>query len=304
MNSAFHEGELAVQARLGVQAEAGNLGKAMGAIIKPAAREFLTQQQMAIVASIDRQNQVWASLFTGTPGFVNAMDERSVQIATMPSRDPLWQNLQHRPEIGVLVIDLATRRRLRLNGTAELQPNGNLQLQTQQSYFNCPKYIQLRQLETAIELTQRSEPLQKTNRLSTSQERWINQADTFFIASFHPTAGADASHRGGYPGFVQVNNSNHLIFPDYAGNNMFNTLGNLVVNPGAGLLFIDFEQGHTLQLTGTTQIIWEGEPVSSFAGAQRTIDFQIEQVLQTNHATPRRWQFQDYSPANPVQKIH
>lgn len=304
MSFTFHDGELAVQARLGVQAEAGNLGKSMGAIVKPAAREFLAQQQMAIVASVDPQDHVWASLLTGAPGFVSAVDERSVQIATTPSRDPLWQNLQHRPEIGVLVIDLSTRRRLRLNGTAELQPNGNLQIQTQQSYFNCPKYIQLRQLETAIDLTYESEQLQKTNRLSASQEQWINQADTFFIASFHPTAGADASHRGGYPGFVQVTRSNRLIFPDYAGNNLFNTLGNLVVNPGAGLLLIDFEQGHTLQLTGTARIVWQGELLSSFAGAQRMIEFQIEQVLQTNHATPLRWQLQEYSPANPVPKIH
>lgn len=300
MTSTFHAGELAVQARAGVQAEAANLGQSLVPIVKPAAQAFLRQQQLAIAASIDSQDRVWASLLTGEPGFVRAVGERSVQVTAMPSSDLLWQNLQHRSDIGLLVIDLATRRRLRLNGTAELQPNGTLKIQTQQSYFNCPKYIQLRQLQPSIDAISRPEQFQPTTQLSPTQEQWINRSDTFFITSFHPTAGADASHRGGYPGFVQVTRADRLIFPDYAGNNMFNTLGNLVVNSRAGLLFVDFEQGDTLQLTGTAQIIWQGQQLSNFAGAQRLIEFQIEQVLYTRNATALRWQFQEYSPANPV----
>ncbi|MBD2020206.1 pyridoxamine 5'-phosphate oxidase family protein, partial [Leptolyngbya sp. FACHB-36] len=123
--------------------------------------------------------------------------------------------------------------------------------------------------------------------------------DTFFIASLHPTHGADASHRGGYPGFVQVD-SERLVFPDYSGNNMFNTLGNLQVNPSAGLLFIDFEQGHTLQLTGSATIVWEPERIATVAGAERLVEFQVQQVQQTSCASRLRWQFVEYSPANPL----
>lgn len=81
---------------------------------------------------------------------------------------------------------------------------------------------------------------------------------------------------------------------------MFNTLGNLLVNPNAGLLLIDFEQGHTLQLTGKAQIIWEDERLTRFAGAERLIEFHIEQVIETANATQLRWKFGEYSPANPA----
>lgn len=109
-----------------------------------------------------------------------------------------------------------------------------------------------------------------------------------------------ASNRGGFPGFVQVFNSNKLVFPDYEGNNMFQMLGNLSVNPRAGLLFIDFEQGRTLQLTGTAIAIWEQTQFAQIPGAQRLIEFTIEQVLETRNATPFRWQFGEYSPAIPA----
>ncbi len=127
----------------------------------------------------------------------------------------------------------------------------------------------------------------------------IAQTDTFFIASTHSQQGADVSHRGGYPGFVQVIDATTLMFPDYVGNNMFQTLGNLSVNPNAGLLLIDFEQGHTLQLNGQAKIIWDAEQLKRFAGAQRLIEFSIEHIRETQHATSLRWRFGEYSPANP-----
>lgn len=135
--------------------------------------------------------------------------------------------------------------------------------------------------------------------MNQTNQLWITQADTFFIASFHPESGADASHRGGFPGFVQVVNSNKLVFPDYSGNNMFQTFGNLIVNPNAGLLFIDFEQGHTLQLIGKAKVIWDVDRLSEFAGAQRLVEFDIDQVLESRNATSRRWRFGEYSPVNP-----
>lgn len=93
--------------------------------------------------------------------------------------------------------------------------------------------------------------------LTERQQDWITAADTFFIGSAHVQAGTDASHRGGNPGFVQVHDSRTLRWPDYAGNNLFNTLGNLNVEARAGLLFLDFEHGHTLQLTGSATVSWE-----------------------------------------------
>lgn len=301
----YHTGELAIQARAGVQAEAQGLRKGISTIVKPAAQDFLRNQQLAIASTIDSNEQVWASLLTGEPGFIQVVSDQLVQIhATLILGEPLEKNLNDQPEFGLLAIDLATRRRLRLNGQAEMQPDGMIQLQTQQVYFNCPKYIQMRHVETHLLPTDAASQVQSTETLTPAQQNWIAQADTFFIASFHPESGADASHRGGFPGFVRVVNSHQLVFPDYAGNNMFNTLGNLAVNPRSGLLFIDFERGHTLQLTGRAEIIWDADRTAEFVGAERLVAFEIDRVLAIANANSRHWQFVEYSPANPGRRDH
>lgn len=296
----YHSGEIAVQSRAGVQEEADHLGKSIGEMIQPTAQNFLRHQRLAIACTVETSGLVWASLLTGEPGFVQAVDEQTVWVNTTPiNNDPLSKNLLTADEIGLLVIDLATRRRLRVNGKAKVQPHG-IYVHTKQVYFNCPKYIQVRYLETEVTTQRQMHQIQRGETLSRNQQLWIAQADTFFIASFHPESGADASHRGGHPGFVKVLNKSKLLFPDYSGNNMFNTLGNLVINPNAGLLFIDFERGSTLQLTGKATIVWDAKRTVEFAGAERLIEFQIEQVLEITDASHLRWRFGEYSPFNPV----
>lgn len=305
----YHAGELAVQARVGVQLEARSLGQNIGAVINPNAQAFLQKQQFVIASTLDRNSRVWASLLTGQPGFIETVDERTARIKACPiPSDPLNQNLLLSNRIGLLIIDLATRRRLRMNGEAILRAtreqvarnDEGLLIHTDQSYFNCPKYIQSRFIQKDVSPLPAQPSVQRFDRLTQAQQGWITKADTFFIASVHPESGADASHRGGYPGFVQVLETNKLMFPDYSGNNMFNTLGNLTVNPNVGWLFIDFEQGHTLQLTGKAHIIWEDERLTKFAGAERLIKFHINEVIETENATQLRWKFGEYSPANPA----
>ena len=157
--------------------------------------------------------------------------------------------------------------------------------------------IQRRYLVDELQLPTPS--VQDFDSLTLTQQARITSADTFFIASMHSESGADASHRGGYPGFIQVVNNNLLLFPDYIGNNMFKTLGNIALNPNSGLLFVDFECGNTLQLTGKASIIWD-ERTQQFSGAERLIEFQIEGVRETMNATNLRWKFAEYSPFNPV----
>jgi uncharacterized protein len=296
----FHSGEIEIQTQAGVREEAQHLGHLISSTIKPAAREFLRTQQIAIAGTVDASNRVWASLLTGQPGFVQVLNTQTVQVdATCIPTDPLHQNLHSNNAIGLLVIDLTTRRRLRLNGKAEVHQGENIKIQIQQAFFNCPKYIQVRHLKKGVIEPRLQPETFTTDALSDANQHWITQADTFFIASSYPESGADASHRGGFPGFVQVLNSKKIVFPDYIGNNMFQTLGNLVVNPNAGLLFINFEEGHALQLTGTAKVIWDAEKLSDFAGAQRLVEFDIEQVLETKNATCLRWRFGEYSPVNP-----
>ena len=121
-----------------------------------------------------------------------------------------------------------------------------------------------------------------------------------FIASAHVEGGADVSHRGGTPGFVRVVDARTLLMPDYAGNTMFQTLGNLQANPQAGLLLIDFASGATLQLAGTTHIIWNRQRVAEFAGAERLVEVTVAEVVEIADAHPFRSHTVEYSPFNPA----
>jgi predicted pyridoxine 5'-phosphate oxidase superfamily flavin-nucleotide-binding protein len=268
--------------------------------IPAVAQEFLTQLPMIVVASGDANGRMWASILTGQPGFVRAIDEQTIHIRANPQpTDPLTGNLQLDAAVGLLAIEFATRRRMRVNGRAVPQFDGSFIVQTRQVYSNCAKYIQARQLDLPSETPSSEVKVVESPALTETQQSRIAQADTFFIASSHPTGGADASHRGGSPGFVTVTSPNRLVWPDYAGNNMFNTLGNIAVNPAVGLLFIDFEQGSTLQLTGRAALIWDEVEIASYPGAQRMVSLEIDQVLETINALPFYWAFESYSPANP-----
>lgn len=296
----FHSGEIAVQTQAAQLDEASQLLKILSQVIKPVARDFLRTQQLAVASTIDSSGRVWASLLTGKPGFIVALDENTLEIDfILKSNFSLHPNLLENSHIGLLVIDLANRRRLRLNGQAQINKEGKINVKIQQAFFNCPKYIQVRHLEKDIAESDKTPEVLTRDTLNVADKDWITKADTFFIASSHPEVGADASHRGGFPGFVKVVNNNKLIFPDYAGNNMFQTFGNLFVNPHAGLLFVDFERGHTLQITGKAKVIWDTELMSCFAGAQRLVEFDFEHIVEIRNATQLRWCFGEYSPANP-----
>ena len=110
--------------------------------------------------------------------------------------------------------------------------------------------------------------------------RWTHEAraliarsDTLFVATHAPARrrgetgrGADVSHRGGRAGFVRVEDERSFLVPDFTGNFFFMTLGNLQLNPRAGVLFIDFDTGDLLTLTGTAEVVWDGEELKAFDG--------------------------------------
>jgi predicted pyridoxine 5'-phosphate oxidase superfamily flavin-nucleotide-binding protein len=309
MDSPFHAGERAVQDRVGVRALADQVGRIVGGAIPPAVRLFLQRQRLVILASADADGSIWASPLAGQPGFAHALDPHTVQIdAQLPTGDPVTASLHAGAPVGLLIIDLANRGRIRLNGRAAPQPDGTLQVQIDEAFGNCQKYIQVRIVNDASPAapagaaTATGAPVPPSTALSDEQQRWIASADTFFIASAHPEGGADASHRGGPPGFVQVLDPRRLRFPDYAGNNMFQTLGNLEIDPRAGLVFVDFEAGRTLQVTGRTRVIWDGPEVERVPGAQRLLDLEITGVVELARPEFPRWRFVEYSPALPTEQ--
>jgi predicted pyridoxine 5'-phosphate oxidase superfamily flavin-nucleotide-binding protein len=284
----FHAGEIEVQARLGAREDAERVGRIIASAIPPTARSFLARQRMAVAASLDEQGRPWASLLIGPAGFIEAADDRLLRIASTPSPDdPLTVNLAARPELALLVLDPRTRQRVRFNGRGLLSPDG-LFLHAHEVYGNCPKYIQRRRL--VGESAEEAGEARRSSSLDTRQRALVEGADTFFIATWHPAGGADASHRGGRPGFVRVVDHSTLLFPDYPGNNMFNTLGNLAGHPRAGLLFVDFEGGGLLQLSGRAELFWE--PTTG-------VRVQIEHVRETRGGSPLRFELVEPWPANP-----
>jgi predicted pyridoxine 5'-phosphate oxidase superfamily flavin-nucleotide-binding protein len=116
--------------------------------------------------------------------------------------------------------------------------------------------------------------------LRPQDRRLIERADTFFLGTTHPTAGGDGSHRGGSAGFVRVD-QDRLYWADYPGNNLFNSLGNLAVDPTAALVFVDFSSGTTLQLSGTAAVTWRDEKSSDEHDTGRWVTFTPQRVVVT-----------------------
>ncbi len=300
MKSKFHSGEIEVQTRAGVRDIAQRVSRVISTSLPPNVQYFLEIQSMVVIGSLDSKHRPQASVLTGYPGFIQALDEQTIRIDAVPvNGDPLIENLKKRNEIGILAIDLANRHRLKVKGSAQLQ-DGIIYVNVNSAYAQCPKYIQARESVSIPTERRYIGNIQNIEHLSNDLQKFIADSDTFFIATYHQKSGVDVSHRGGNPGFIKVLNQNKMVFPDYLGNSMFNTLGNLSVNSRTGLLFIDFEKGDTIQLTGEAKIIWDGDRVEEFAGAERLVEFEICGGVHTRGAVPLKWQFHDYSPFNPV----
>ncbi|MFD5635891.1 pyridoxamine 5'-phosphate oxidase family protein [Streptomyces sp. NPDC127077] len=301
----YHSGSRAVQDRVGVRDLADHMGRAVGQGIRPVAAAFLELQPMLVVgaaapesgtppereAALAGGGGVWASLLTGEPGFVRATGARRISVVGgLPAGDPLTGALATPgTAVGTIALDPRTRRRLRLNGRVRPTPRG-FAVEADQVFGNCPKYLQRRQTYETV--TGRAPGVPRRGReLTPSQREFVEAADTFFLATVH-AHGADASHRGGNPGFVRVEAPGELSWPDYPGNSMFLTLGNLTADPRAGLLFLDWTSGAVLQLTGTarTEFAPDGE---------RTVRFTLAEAVETPAASPLRWSAPAYSPANP-----
>ena len=296
----YHEGEIEVQSRAGVRTAAERLEGGIRSTIPEVARDFIAQQPFIVVASVDADDRVWASILDGKPGFVSSIDEKSILIQAQPGpSDPLFAALQPGSYLGLLSMDFSTRRRMRLNGiVTEIRP-GSFRIDAQEVFSNCPKYIQARKWVQNGMTDLPEKTTMTSDSLSVEQQDWISEADTFFIASTHARAGADASHRGGNPGFVKIINERTIFWDDYAGNNMFQTLGNLARNPAVGLLFVDFQKGTTLQLSGRGVVKWKQQAEQGKSGTDRAVQIEIERVIETQTALSLNWIFENYSPVNP-----
>ena len=300
MSTPYHSEERHVQALARQIHQADRHGVMIATSIIPGAWHFLAAQPMLVLGSWDGQRGAWPTLVMGAPDFAKTLDGTQVLLdMTAACADPddrLWDNLQSNGLISLLAIELATRRRLRINGHVTPRPGTSLArsafaVTVDQAYPNCPKYIQRRTVQID-HLNSATSPVHQGTALNDEQVKLIAGADTFFVASVHPSSGTDVSHRGGTPGFVKIESSCCLRIPDYLGNSMFNTLGNIHVTGFAGLLFVDFTTGRQLQIIGDASIDWSTDP-------QRSWSVKIRHVRESSLPMGVRWEFVDASPFNP-----
>jgi len=306
---AFHEGERAAQARVGaaVRERMAEIGpRVIRDFMPDQHREFFEQLPFVIAGTVDADGQPWASVLAQPPGFIHSPDARHLTLRAQPlAGDPLQTTLVEGAAIGLLGIEPHTRRRNRMNGMVRGVNDSGFAVELSQSFGNCPKYIQAREPVYVERPASEAGPVvHESAQLDDDARRIIAQADTLFIATAYAgdkaqagrAGGVDVSHRGGKPGFVRVEADGTLTVPDFVGNYFFNTLGNLVVNPRAGLLFIDFDTGDLLYLAVTADIIWDGPEVDAFAGAQRLMRFKVQSMRLVESSLPLRWGEAELSP--------
>lgn len=305
-DAAFHHGEMAAQERAGMREKMAGIGpKVIRNFMPEQHREFFAQLPFIVVGTQDAVGLPQASILVGNPGFVTSPDERRLQIHAAPlPGDPAAVNFHAGAPVGLLGIEPHTRRRNRANGVIGATDGQAMEIDILQSFGNCPKYIQARVAAPARPADYPA-PVIEAGLLNAAMRALIAKADTFFIATAVNSEtqgrhGADVSHRGGKPGFVRLGKdaqgADTLTVPDFIGNSFFNTIGNLLVHPHAGLLFPDFERGDLLYLAVHAEIIWEGEEVAAYAGAQRLLRLTLRHARLTPAALPLRWGPAEQSP--------
>lgn len=299
----FHPGELAVQRAAGVAQDAARLeGMLAAPRLDGAAAMFLAQREFAVLTARDAAGRLWTSPLAGQAGYLQAHGSTLDVLAALSKTDPL-AGLPTGQQTGLIAVEFAIRRRFRVNGSLTSADDNGLTIEVDQAFGNCPSYIQQRVLShpRTGEDDAGAGPevgLEHVRGFTPADRDLIVAADTFFLGTVHPDRGADTSHKGGLPGFVRVE-GDELWWPDYAGNNMFNSLGNLVVNPEAALLFVDFATGRTLRLSGIAELQWIAPGSAGDDGdTGRRIRFRPATIA-TGPALPIRSHRADPSGDNP-----
>ncbi|MFP3544298.1 pyridoxamine 5'-phosphate oxidase family protein [Rhizobium sp. SIMBA_035] len=304
--SPWHEGELELQRSVGMAEQMDPVGrKVLRTYLLDQHREFYPLLPFIVIGAVDPDRAPWATIRAGQPGFLHSPDPLTLDVeAARDWNDPAERGMKDGDPIGMVGVDLITRRRNRLNGTVSRSADDRFSVTVGQSFGNCPRYIQNRQFAFIRDPAASSTPAAiVSDRLEGEARKIIEEADTFFVASYADRGEGrevDVSHRGGKPGFVRINADGSLTVPDFNGNLFFSTLGNFMVNPRAGLVFVDHESGGMLQLTGAVEVILDSPEIAAFDGAERLWRFTPEKIVLRPEALPLRWTFAEngFSPSS------
>ncbi|WP_321170278.1 pyridoxamine 5'-phosphate oxidase family protein [Pseudoduganella aquatica] len=297
--SPWHAGEVAMQRTVGMAERMDELGrKVIRGFMPEQHRAFFAQLPFVVLGAVDAAGDAWATLRAGRPGFLHSPDPQRLR-AALPRepQDPAEAGMEHGDAVGMLGIELHTRRRNRMNGVLRRSGEDGFEVEVRQSFGNCPQYIQLR--DYAFVEEPQAAPVE-LDALDGEARALVGAADSFYVATYAEVAAGgrqvDVSHRGGKPGFVRINADGTLTIPDFQGNMFFNTLGNIALNGKAGLVFVDFASGGLLQMSGKAELLSGDEAaadLAAFDGAERLWRFAPQRIIRRAHALPLRWFAQD-----------
>jgi len=304
MDHTFTNGQLAIQKITKEE----HIAKMRIPMVKDTLHErfipFLEYQILAFPGSQDAQGNLWISLLVGERGFIKApsIHEITFDISKITSNknDIFFKNIETNATVGLLFHEAARRARYRAWGNATKKDN-LLSFNINMGYPSCPKHIQ----EEIIQLPENSPTVtsktEKGTTLNGLEKEWIANAHTFFITTQTKKGDIEASHRGGNPGFIEVLENGHLRVPDYLGNSMFSTLGNIYENPKAALLFVDYKKGQTLQLSGLATLEFDQHSDNDFHKSGETgrfWTFETKQWIKTLNHHQVINEFLEFSPFN------
>lgn len=294
----WHEGEKFIQAKLGVAERMDIVGRRVVRDFMPDQhRAFYSQLPFIVLGSVDTAGDPWATFLEGRPGFMSSPTRTALELAARPHPlDPAAAGMHDGAPVGLLGMEMHTRRRNRMNGFLA-HTDGGLRVDVDQSFGNCPRYIQLREFGFGRDpVAPFSGEAEHLAALDPAARALIAGADAFFVASYadrEDRRQVDVSHRGGKAGFVRVGDDGTLTIPDFDGNLFFNTLGNIVLNGKAGLLFVDYASGDMLQLSGDAAVVFDSPEIAAFQGAERLWTFKPRRIVRRPAGLALRWTFQD-----------
>jgi len=295
----FHEGEAALQAEAGVDTAAfeAMASRAMLPALNASEARFADERTFSVATTIDADGRPWSSPLFGTQAQQLFSVRGPTTVSITPSEapgDPLLENISATSQLGVLYFDPEYRRRMKSIGRATMT-DGVIDYRMHRNFGICNKYIFKRShVADDVEVAARPESTSSSHLDETSVAQ-LRASDTAFLASFHEVNGADSTHRGGPAGFVTVHDESTVSLPDYMGNGMFNTLGNLRIDDRIGLMTVDFATGRTVQVTGRG--IERPSPLDDEL-SERTLFIDIDAVV-VSHAKSGTWADIEEFPIRP-----
>ncbi|KAL1610626.1 hypothetical protein SLS60_002296 [Paraconiothyrium brasiliense] len=328
LGMSFHEGETKMHKLLHVP----RLDNPTSTMLTPQAAFRLQQAPLLAMGTLDAQDRPWTSLWGGNHGFSEMLGGGMVGTRTLvdAAHDPVVQALLGDAEKGVMVpgkekmvagltIDLMERKRVKIFGRmiagcvdavkVEVEDNGEksagmpdqqdqIQLITkiEQSLGNCPKYLNQYDIKPAMVT---SPLLSHSETLSEEAKALILKSDMFFLTTSVPED-MDTNHRGGPAGFVRVLSDTEIVYPEYSGNRLYQSLGNLLVNPKIGITFPDYETGDVLYITGTTVVLAGDDATAILPGSNLAVKIRIGEARVVKQGLPLRGTRKTPSPYNPL----